>query len=277
MAPFLANHSDLYRIVDLTDVISQEVVKSLPYRPFFWRLVYGLERPRIEAYERFVARHFEETWLIAEPDRQVLKTAVPDGNIRVVPNGVDMDYFRPLGQLPAANSLIFVGHMGVFHNVDAALFLAQEILPRLQREVPDARLTIAGAEPAVVVQQLAENSAVNVTGFVDDLNGCLNEAAVFVAPLRFAAGVQNKVLEAMAAGRPVVTTGLVNAGIGAEPGRDLVVADGPEAMTAEIAALLQDEQRRREMGTAARKFVEQNFSWQFAVRRIGEIEAALKQ
>ena len=277
MAPYLANHNNLYRIVDLTDVISQEVIKSLPYRPLFWRLVYGVERPRIEAFERYVAQHFEETWLIAEPDRKALKAAVPDSNIQVVPNGVDVEVFRPLEKPPVANSLIFVGHMGVFHNIDAAVYLAQEILPRLQRTFPDCHLTIVGAEPAPQVRELVQNPAVSVTGFVLDLNACLNEAAVFAAPLRFAAGVQNKVLEAMASGRPVVTTTLVNDGIGANPGRDLIVVDDPEAMVSHIANLFQQAQLRREMGAAARIFVEQNFSWQFAVQRMGAIEGFLKQ
>jgi glycosyltransferase involved in cell wall biosynthesis len=100
---------------------------------------------------------------------------------------------------------------------------------------------------------------------------------VFAAPLRFAAGVQNKVLEAMASGRPVVTTTLVNDGIGANPGRDLIVVDDPEAMVSHIANLFQQAQLRREMGAAARIFVEQNFSWQFAVQRMGAIEGFLKQ
>jgi glycosyltransferase involved in cell wall biosynthesis len=193
----------------------------------------------------------------------------------VVPNGVDVEVFRPLEKSPVANSLIFVGHMGVFHNIDAAVYLAQEILPRLQQTFPDCRLTIAGAEPAPQVRELVQNPAVSVTGFVLDLNACLNEAAVFAAPLRFAAGVQNKVLEAMASGRPVVATTLVNDGIGAKPGRDLIVVDQPEAMVSQIANLFEQAQLQREMGAAARKFVEQNFNWQFAVQRMVEIEAFL--
>ncbi|MFZ0544333.1 MAG: glycosyltransferase, partial [Candidatus Promineifilaceae bacterium] len=176
---------------------------------------------------------------------------------------------------PVANSLVFVGHLGVFHNVDAAFFLAQEILPRVQQTIPDCHLTLVGAEPALQVQKLAQNPAISVPGFVPELNFCLNKAAVFVAPLRFAAGVQNKVLEAMAAGRPVVTTNLVNTGIGAEPGRDLLVADQPEAIAAHIVALFQDEQRCQEMGVAARHFVQQNFNWHFAVQRMAEIESLL--
>jgi sugar transferase (PEP-CTERM/EpsH1 system associated) len=275
MAPYLANSPNLYRIVDLTDVISQEVVKSLPYRPWYWRLVYGVERPRIQAYEQLVARQFEETWLISETDRQVLQATLPGANIQVVPNGVDLDMFRPLNHQPTPNSLIFVGHMGVFHNIDAAVYLAQEILPQVQKAFPDCQLTIVGAEPALQVQELAQNPAVTVTGFVDDLNAYLNQAAVFVAPLRFAAGVQNKVLEAMAAGCPVVTTNLVNSGIGAKHERDLLVADQTDGLAAQIITLLQQAHLRQAMGLAARDFVQQKFSWQYALQRMAEIEAIL--
>jgi glycosyltransferase involved in cell wall biosynthesis len=247
----------------------------MAYRPWYWRLIYGVERPRIEVFERYVAEHFEETWLISEIDRRVLQNGVPGSNIQVVPNGVDLEMFRPLGQPVESNSLIFVGHMGVFHNIDAAVFLAQEILPLVQQVVPACRLTIVGAEPTEQVQALALNTAVTVTGFVDDLNAYLNESAVFVAPLRFAAGVQNKVLEAMAAGRPVVTTTLVNGGIGAEPGRDLFVGDDPQAIADQIVGLFQDEKRRNQVGAAARRFVEQKFSWQYVVRRMAEIESGL--
>jgi glycosyltransferase involved in cell wall biosynthesis len=240
-------------------------------------MIYALERPRIVRFEQQVADLFEETWLIAEPDRQVLAALCPQANIQVVPNGVDIETFRPLDTLPEPDSLIFVGHMGVFHNVDAAVYLTEDILPRVQQSLPNCRLTIVGAEPAPQVQQLAQNPAVTVTGFVPDLNAYLSQAAVFVAPLRFAAGVQNKVLEAMAAGKPVVTTPLVNAGIGAEPDRDLIITDGAEEMARQIVRLLANSDLCRGIGTAARSYVRQNFSWNHAVRRMDEIEALLNK
>jgi glycosyltransferase involved in cell wall biosynthesis len=111
-----------------------------------------------------------------------------------------------------------------------------------------------------------------VTGFVDDLNAHLNRAAVFVAPLRFSAGVQNKVLEAMAASRPVVTTSTTNRGLGAEPGRDLVVADDASTIAAAVVSLLRDPERGRALGQAARRFVQTNYSWHHALKRMNAIE-----
>ena len=112
-----------------------------------------------------------------------------------------------------------------------------------------------------------------VPGFVPDLNASLNEAAVFVAPLRFAAGVQNKVLEAMSAARPVVTTPIVASGLGAQPGQDLLVADEPGAMAGQIVSLLQDGELRARIGRAGEEFVRSNYSWEHVTARMKEIEA----
>jgi glycosyltransferase involved in cell wall biosynthesis len=237
-------------------------------------LLYSLERPRIERYERYVAETFEETWLISNADRQVLAADCPAANIRVVTNGVDLERFYPTGDLAEPNSLIFVGHLGVFHNVDAAVHLVRDVLPRIRREIPGCTLTLAGAEPSAQVARLSDVPGVRVTGFVPDLNEHLNRAAVFVAPLRFAAGVQNKVLEAMAAGRPVVTTSVVNAGLGAQPGEEVLVADDVAATAAHVVALLRDAELRARIGEAGRRFVRRTYDWGHVVKRMNEIEQA---
>jgi glycosyltransferase involved in cell wall biosynthesis len=121
------------------------------------------------------------------------------------------------------------------------------------------------------------NHGVRVRGFVPDLNQALNEATVFIAPLRFSAGVQNKVLEALAAGVPVITTSNVNEGLGARPGQELLVGDGADELAAKIIILLEDYQMRRRLQQAGRRFVEQRFSWQTAVERLDQIEQILLQ
>ena len=276
MAPYVAGYGDLYRVVDLTDVISKEIDLSLPYRGPASRLIYRLEKPRIARYEHWVARTFEESWLISEADRRLLAAACPEANVRVVPNGVDMEMFRPLGETPVPHSLIFVGHLRVFHNVDAARYLIGEILPLVRRQVPDCTVEVVGANPAPAVQALAETPGVAVPGFVEDLNQALNQAAVFVAPLRFAAGVQNKVLEAMAAGRPVVTTGAIADGLGAVPGRDLLTGEDARTLAGEIVRLVGDGQLQAVLGQAGRRFVQEKYGWHFAVERMAAIEEMLK-
>lgn len=272
MAPYMTHHSELYRIVDLTDVVSREIGRSLAYRPPLSRVVYRIEQPRIERYERWVAEAFEEIWLISEADREILAIECPQANIHVVTNGINASQYHPTGEPTQRNSLIFVGHMGVFHNIDAARHLAQDILPLVQRQISTATLNIVGADPAPQVQRLQERSGVAVTGFVPDLNAALNRSAVFVAPLRFAAGVQNKVLEAMATARPVVTTSLVNEGLRARPGQELLIADDAPTTAERVVALLQDENLRKEVGRAGLHFVQQKYTWKNVVERMRAIE-----
>lgn len=277
MVPYVMGLKDVYRIVDLTDVISKELDRSLQYRGLLSRLLYRIELPRVAAYERWVAGFAEETWLISEADRRVLAAQCPDANLQVVTNGVDFQRFRPAGQPAQPNSLILVGHFGVFHNVDAATFLVQEVLPLVRRQLHDCTLSLVGAEPSPQVQRLADPPFVTVTGYVADLNASLNRASVFVAPLRFSAGVQNKVLEAMAAACPVVTTSMVNEGLGAQPDHEILVADSAQEMARQIIRLLSDEAFRSRIGTAGMEFVRKNHSWSHVVDRMRAIEENLQR
>jgi glycosyltransferase involved in cell wall biosynthesis len=235
------------------------------------RLVYSFERRRIERCEEMLAGEGDEIWLISPAERSALVDRCPGANVQVVPNGVDCDAFCPLEGEEDPLRIVFTGHMSVFHNVDAAAHLAESVLPLVRRDFPDLRLSIVGACPSRRIQGLHRPPTVTVTGFVPDLNLELNRGAVFVAPLRFSAGVQNKVLEAMAAARPVVTTSTVARGLDADPGRHLLVAESAEDFAGRITGLLADAGRRRAVGAAARRFVKDRFSWRFVADRAREI------
>jgi sugar transferase (PEP-CTERM/EpsH1 system associated) len=271
MAPYIRRGDLPYRIVDLTDVISSEVARSLPYRSLPSRALWALEQRRIARFEGEVASEGDEVWLISRPERDLLMEIAPHANAHVVPNGVDLGTFCPLDVAEDTHRIVFSGHMSVFHNVDAAVHLAEDILPLIRRSVPDCRLRIVGASPGARVRRLASLGGVDVTGFVPDLNRELNRAAVFVAPLRFSAGVQNKVLEAMAAARPVVATTEVAGGIGAVAGRHLLVGRTSKEIAGHVTSLLADVRRRRALGTAAREFVADRFSWRIAAERVRAI------
>ncbi len=271
MAQYVRRHNSLYRIVDLTDVISTEIARSLPYRDAFWRAVYRVELPRIQKAELAASQTADETWVISEAERGALAALGSTGPIEVVPNGIDVLRFHPTSQRKTPNTLIFVGHMGVLHNIDAAEHLARDILPLVRQDLPTARLQIVGAEPGERVRRLADLPGVDVLGHVANLNDALNSASLFVAPLRFAAGVQNKVLEAMAAGLAVVTTSCVNEGLLAEDGRHLIIADGAEPTAAAVIALLRDTAQRDALGEAGQRFVTSTFSWNRVSERLRAI------
>ncbi len=272
MAPYVQYKQNLYRIVDLTDVISAEIAASLPFRSPLSRLIYRLEQPRIADYECRVAGWAEETWLVSDRDRSELAKDVPTANLYVVPNGIDFNRFYLMPGRANDPRLIFVGHLDVFHNIDAAHFLVDELFPLVRQKIADCTLDIVGPGTGFQLTGDKKEQGIRVRGFVPDLNQALNEAAVFIAPLRFSAGVQNKVLEAMAAGLPAVTTKNVSEGLAARPGQDLLVGESTSELADAIVWLLENEQHRRQLGQAGQLFVRQRFSWQAAVERLRQIE-----
>ena len=276
MAPYVEKKTDIYRIVDLTDIISKEIICSMPYRGIASRILYSIERPRIEKYEQYVANEFEEVWLVSDFDRALISEKCLNTNINVVRNGIDTTIFFPTYEPKTPNSIIFVGNMSVFHNVDAAIFLVNEIFPLIQSRIPDSIVRIVGASPSPKIQKLNEIPGVEVLGFVSDLNQVLNRSTVFVAPLRFAAGVQNKVLEAMAVGCPVVTTMQVNQGLGAKPGYELIIEDDGPSIANAVIEFLQDDMKSKKVGETGRRFIENNYQWDMVCKRMKTIQGMIQ-
>lgn len=271
MAPYGLQVKNAFRVLDLTDVISNEIRLSLEHRrpPVKW--LYEFELPRLIAAENKYSAMFDENWVISTSERDALQKQSPSAEIRIVANGVDFSSYQPKQQQPNNQSLLFVGHMGVFHNIDAARYLAQEIMPLIYSQHPGATLGIVGAEPAREVQALARIPGVQVRGYLPDLPSALQQACVFAAPIRFAGGIQNKVLEAMATATPVVTTSIVNRGIRAQAGREIILADDPGSFAGAISELLDHPDFGREVGMAGYEFVRRNFSWGQVKQAVNEL------
>lgn len=272
MAQYVEDWDSVYRIIDLTDMISTEMKLSLPYRSFLSRIVYSFESRRVESYEAFCARHFEEAWLISDADRTELENLAPGANGKFVTSSVNLQHIEAAVVDRQTDLIMFVGNMSVFHNIDAARTLAREIMPIVWQKLPSAKLRIIGAEPTAEVLGLGASGSVEIAGYVEDLEAQLRSAAIFVAPLRFAAGLQYKVLEAMAAGLPVITTPAVNRGLGATSGRDLIVSTTVDEIANDVLNLLQDFELRMQLGLNARAFVKNRVSTTAAADRLAEIE-----
>lgn len=210
--------------------------------------------------------------LVSEVDAASFAASCPGVPVLTLPNGVDADYFAPLGLAPELDTLVFEGRMDFRPNVDAACWLATEILPRVRSMHPGARLVLVGNQPAPAVSALA-NEAVQVTGWVEDVRPYLDRAALFVAPMRLGAGIKNKVLQAWSMGKAVVATSEATGGLRAEPGVNLELADGAEALATAIVALLADPVRRQALGRAARATVDEHYTW---ARRAEDLEAAFE-
>jgi sugar transferase (PEP-CTERM/EpsH1 system associated) len=219
------------------------------------------EAKRLFAFERAVAARADASLFVSEAEAALFRAraGLADADIRAVGNGVDVDFYRPSAVPPADAPhplLVFTGQMDYQPNVDAVRWFAAEVLPNL----PGATFAIVGRNPADAVRRLASEKVI-VTGAVPDPRPWLAAADVVVAPLRIARGIQNKVLEAMAMGRPVVVTPAAFEGIEAEPERDLLVADGVAAQVEAIANMLADTSRAAALGAAGRRRIEAAYRW----------------
>jgi glycosyltransferase involved in cell wall biosynthesis len=230
------------------------------------RLMTRFEQGRTARYEAWLIRQFERVLVTSEVDRQALMgldaKGAPPAPIRVITNGVDLAYFAPD---PSAyrleNALVLSGKMSYHANVSMAVHLVEEIMPAVWARLPETVLYIVGKSPSREVLRLGEHPRVRVTGTVPDLREYLLQATVAVTPILYGAGIQNKNLEAMACETPVVTTPLGAAALAAEPGRQLMVAAGPQAFAEAVLELLENPERRQAMAREGRRYVETHHDW----------------
>jgi sugar transferase (PEP-CTERM/EpsH1 system associated) len=273
MAQYVEPFPDLPRVIQFADLDSlkweQYAASTRPPR----RWVYRTEAARLLEYERHLARTFAQSLVCADRELEDFRRLIPGAPVRSVPNGVDLDYFRPAGQPRDPHNLVFTGVMNYWPNVDGVTWFCREVLPRVRDRVPDTTFTICGSAPTRQVRALAKFPGVTVTGAVPDVRPYLHRAGVGVIPVRIARGVQNKLLEAMAAGLPTVATTAAWAGLSAEAGRDLLVADAPTAFAASVVRLLRDPGVRDGMGRSARAAVAANYRWDRALARLDEVLA----
>ena len=210
------------------------------------------------AVQRRVCRGYDAVLAMSEQDRSVLAAVAPDVPMSVLPFPVALDGATD-GARREAGRLLFVGAMNRDVNIDAVTHFCRDVLPRVRKACPGVRLTIAGAAPDERVRRLANGVEVEVTGFVPDLAALYRRASVFVSPLRVGGGIISKNLEAMAAGCAVVTSAVGNEGIGAIPGRHVLVAEDAEGFADAVIAALRDDALRARLAEQAREFVRSHF------------------
>jgi len=258
MAPYVLALSQP-KIVDFVDVDSEKwkIYSKKASFPLTW--IYHLESQRLRLYEEEIVNRTHACLVTSEQER---KSLPPESNVVVVPNGIDFNYFHPnrSASSPECSTLLFMGAMDYFANIDGVLFFHKRIFPLILQEIPDVKFIIAGMNPTKEIRRLEGPNTI-VTGLVPDMRVYLNGASVCVVPLRIARGVQNKVLEAMAMKVPVVATSVANEGIHAQDGREILLGDSPEAFGKAVLTLLEDLVFSDSLAVRARQFVEREFSW----------------
>jgi len=233
------------------------------------RLLFGVESRLIRRYEARIWRDFTRTVLIGPSDLAAVRTACREEGVAEIdnvvfgPHGVDVERFAPRpGVAVEPGSIVFSGAMRYPPNAQAVLWFAEEVWPKVRAGRPDAKLHIVGRDPPPAVTALAGKDGIEVTGTVPDPADWMARAAVCIAPIRAAAGLQNKLLEYLATGKAVVATAAANEGIGAMPGRDLLIEDDPAAIADAVLTLLADPARAQALGEAGRAFVVARWTWE---------------
>jgi len=261
MSPYLAKRKDLPRILDLPDAFSLYWERrKLVKRGLLTTMFENLEQGRVLKYEA-ILKEYNLALACSAEDITYLEKTHHTNNLRLLPNGVDLETFAPRDHDYAHNAtILFTGNMDYAPNVDAVGYFAEAILPLIRLKCPTVKFIIAGQRPVPKVMALASDHVI-VTGFVKDLAATYNSASVVVAPLRFGAGTQNKVLEAMAMGVPVVCSNIGFGGLGIKSGEGAIMQTAPTAFANSVIELLWDEGMRRKVGEAGMKVIKTRYDW----------------
>ncbi len=276
VAQYVADVVDVPKILDFGDMDSQKWQVYGQVRSFPMSLAYLLEGRKLEAEEKRLSPKFDLNTCTTREELDTLRSFATGVESDWFPNGVDHGYFAPTAEPYDTDLISFIGRMDYYPNQEAMFRFCRSTLPLIRAQRPNARLTIIGANPSPQIKRLAELPGVSVTGSVPDVRPFVTRSAVNVAPLRIARGTQNKILESMAMGVPVVTSEVAARGVDAVPGEHLLCATTPLDESRAVIELLSDPQQRARFGDSARARVLSHHDWKASMCRLdGIVERCL--
>jgi glycosyltransferase involved in cell wall biosynthesis len=251
-------------LVDTHNVDSitfRRYVRSL--RPGLRRMYASLTVRKLRRLERDVYGNADAVWVCSDEEREIVRAMAPGCNVWTVPNGVDTSLMAPHdGDMPSPHRAVFFGRLDYFPNVDAIEYLARDIVPALRARISNFELVLAGPAASPRIPELAHATpGLRYVGRVDDVRQLLVESAVVLVPLRVGGGTRLKIIEAMAAGRPIVTTTIGAEGLDVMHDRDLLLADDTSTFVEATVLLLADPQRAKRIGATARETARRRYDW----------------
>ena len=273
-APYVSKVSGIPKMLDFGDMDSQKWLDYCRFKPFPLSLGYWLEGRKMEAAEKALARRFDLCTCTTKAELETLRQLHVPVPTDWFPNGVDTEFFAPSDAPYDADAISFVGRMDYFPNQQAMMFFANEVFPTIREKRPAATLAIIGAEPSANIRRLACRDGITVTGTVPDVRDYVRRSAASVAPLSIARGTQNKIVECMAMGVPVVTSPQAAGGVDAVPGEHLLVARSPDDYAAKLLNLMSDGTARQRLAAAGRARVETHHSWARSMAKLDRIVEA---
>ena len=230
--------------------------------PQRWRrAVLEVEWRKMRQCETAAVQRADVTVAVSDADRDQFLDAVPQATVHVVPTGVDTTFFAPGGRPQVPRRLVFSGSMDWYPNEDALIDFAAHVWPRLRARHPDISMTVVGRNPTARLRAAAADAGIDVTGTVDDVRPFIDEAQVYVVPLRVGGGTRLKIFEALAMAKPVVSTTIGAEGLPVTSGKDIAIADEPASFADAVVRLIRDDAARQQLETAARTLVVQRYDW----------------
>jgi len=263
MVPYLSElHLEERSVIEMTDALSKTYLLSSNAKGVgLLKYVYLLEQRLIAKYELEVTRRFPKVVLVSQSDIDYLREKLPQESASLTLNSNGVGYIENIPASYDADKICFMGNMRSMQNQDAALYFANEVFPLIKQKRPSAKFYIVGSLPPANIQALASDDII-ITGFVDDLEGFLQDACLLVAPIRVAAGIQNKVLVGMGCGVPVVLTSLISHAIPElADGNNCFIRDGEQAFADACVKLMREPALRNDMGRKGYDMVLRHYSW----------------
>ena len=231
-----------------------------------------LQYKKMEQFEREAFSLFTRVVAVSDQDKALIDQWAPEDQSTVVPNGVDIDYFRSSGLSQKPHSVVFTGSLDWRPNVDCMLYFLDEIWPLVLQTFPNASFTIVGRRPTRQLQDRMKNEhSVKLTGTVDDVRPYIEKASVYIVPLRIGGGSRLKILEALSMRKAVVSTSIGAEGLTVIPDRELLIADEPEDFAKAIAGLFQDPALCDRLGSSGHKLVEKHYQWKALANKLEEV------
>jgi sugar transferase (PEP-CTERM/EpsH1 system associated) len=271
VAQYVEQVRDVPKILDFGDMDSQKWLEYANYKPFPLSLGYRLEGTKMLAAEKRLATCFDLCTATTRAEWETLENYGTGVATDWFPNGVDADFFSPTDEAYEADTLSFIGRMDYYPNQECMARFCVQIWPALKAHRPALKLLIIGADPSPEMRELGDLPGVTVTGSVPDVRPFVRRSALMVAPLNIARGTQNKILEAMAMGVPVVTSRVAAGGVDAESVTHFLVADTPEEYSEAILRILDDPVERQRLAVAGRQRMLSNHAWPHSMERLDRI------
>jgi len=243
----------------------------------FSRLYIHLQGTKLRNYEKKYASRFNLNIVVSEQDKDELSSFVPNTRFEVIANGTDTVYFTP-GTNEGSCELVYAGGMTWYPNRDAMTYFCQSIFSLIKEKLPNVVMNIIGRKPPAEVVEAAEaDPSIKALGYVDDIRGYLEQAAVYVVPIRVGGGSRLKILDAFAAGKAVVSTTVGCSGINVTPGEDILIADTPEEFANQVFRLIADPDLRKRVEEKARELIESEYSWTIIGRNMNLMYSELSR